>query len=294
MVHFNVLDDETIENYLKTGEPMDKAGAYGIQGLGGALVSRYRGSFSTIVGLPLPPVLSALVDFGVLPPSTSQLELRLRTLKGRIAAASQAANRAPDSVCLIGASKSQKSDVLNLAAAAGLKDFGENYVQEWQEKRQSLPSDLHWHFIGHLQRNKSKLLVPYVKMIHGVDSPKTLRTLDHLGQSAGKAVAVCLQVNLGHEGTKKGVSPDALEGLVDAGRHLPGIDLAGLMAIPPKGDLSKTRAWFAHLRGLRDRLADDRCPLPVLSMGMSSDFDGAIAEGATHVRIGSALFGPRP
>jgi len=272
---------------------MDKAGAYGIQGLGGALVSHYSGSFANIVGLPLGSVLSALVELGALPRLHHEVDRRLRVIKGRIAAACQAAGRASSDVTVVGASKGQSLDIMRAAVASGLKDFGENYVQEWLKKQHALPDDLQWHFIGHLQRNKAKLVVPHVTMIHGVDSPKTLGAIARLGRDQRRMISVCLQVNLGGESSKSGVPAHELGALVETARSLDGIELSGLMAIPPKGSLGETRRWFAQLRTLRDQWADDDCPMRILSMGMSSDFDGAVAEGATHVRIGSTLFGPR-
>ena len=169
-VTFRDLTADDITAYIATGEPMDKAGAYGIQGHGGALVERYTGDFSTIVGFPLPDILSALAVMGF--GSPDPIAQRLATVRGRLAAACHECDRSPDTVRIIGASKGQPNERLHAAYAAGLRDFGESYVQEWQEKEEILPGPVEWHFIGHLQRNKVRFLIPGVDSIQTVSSER--------------------------------------------------------------------------------------------------------------------------
>jgi len=293
-VCFRALDRETIEAYVGTGEPMDKAGSYGIQGHGGALVERFEGDFSTIIGLPLGPVLAQLTTLGAEPAPASLVAERAAIIKGRIAAACDGMDRRPTSVTLVGASKAQPLGPIVDALAAGIHDLGESYVQEWQEKRRALAETLRWHFIGRLQRNKAKLLVGEVSLIHGIDSVRTIETLGRLARAKETEVKVLIQVNVSGEASKGGVSPSALNDVLTLARGVAGVEVDGLMTLPRPGGLAETRSAFRRLRLLRDEYATPESPLPSLSMGMSGDYDAAIVEGATHVRVGSALFGPRP
>jgi MAF protein len=291
-VTFRTLSPAEIEAYVATGDPLDKAGAYGIQGGAGRFVAGLEGDFDVVVGLPVAPVLRALVDCGVAPPFASEVALRRAVILGRIEAAARGAGRSPDEVTLVAVSKKQPVEAVRAAMAAGQRAFGENYVQEWRAKADALGAGPEWHFIGHVQRNKAKLLAAGVALVHGIDDA---RTAEALGRAAvGRAVGVLVQVNVAGEETKSGVAPEALGPLLETLRGLPGIEVRGLMTLPPPSGPGEARLHFARLRALRDDHATPDSPLPLLSMGMSGDFDAAIAEGATHVRVGTALFGPRP
>ncbi len=296
-VEFLTLTAEQVEGYVASGEPMDKAGAYGIQGLGGQLVKRFDGDFSNIVGLPLRDVLSELQALG-LGPSTD-IGLRLAALRGRIAAAAEECGRDPSTIRLVGASKGQQVDSLLAAYDEGLRDFGESYVQEWQQKRRVVPDDVRWHFIGRLQTKKARLVCPAIgesaiDTLHTVDSVKLADSLGRRAVASQREIECLLQVNLGGESTKSGAAPEEVPMLLKHASSVSGLTITGLMTLPPKGGLSETRAWFRTLRELRDSLATPQQPLPELSMGMSGDLDAAVVEGSTMVRVGTALFGPRP
>jgi hypothetical protein len=197
--------------------------------------------------------------------------------------------RLPAGVTLVAVSKTQPPEAIREAYEAGQRDFGENYAQEWREKADALAdlAGLRWHFIGGLQTNKVKYLVGRVAYVHTVDREPLARELSRRFAAAGAAVRVFLEVNVAGEAAKAGCAPDDAPRLAEAVRALPGLELVGLMCIPPaEGD---PRPHFRALRALRDRLG-----LAELSMGMSGDWPAAVEEGATFVRIGTALFGARP
>jgi pyridoxal phosphate enzyme (YggS family) len=197
----------------------------------------------------------------------------------------------PSAVTLVAVSKTQPADAVREAYAAGQRDFGENYAQEWREKADALADlpDLVWHFIGALQTNKVKYLVGRVGWVHTVDRLSLAEELSRRSVARGATTRVLLEVNVAGEGSKSGCAPPAVPGLAERVSALPGVVLGGLMCIPPAED--DPRPHFAALRALRDRLP---MTLPHLSMGMSGDYQAAIAEGATMVRIGTAIFGARP
>jgi len=290
-VDFEDLTEETIASYVLTGEPMDKAGAYGIQGQGGTLVRSYRGDFSTIVGFPLPTILSALSRIGVI--ESGLTAHRLRCIQGRIAAAAAECGRSPAEITIVGAGKSQSSDCLQRLYDLGMRHFGESYVQEFRQKVSCLPDDITWHFIGRLQRNKVKHLIPGTTYVQTVDSLRLAETIASNAQKTGNKISCLVQVNLGNEESKAGVSEAETELLIDQLSQFGSLSVVGLMAIPPRGGLSESRHWFRRLRRLRDNLATPERPLSELSMGMSADFDGAVLEGATMIRLGTILFGER-
>lgn len=214
----------------------------------------------------------------------------------RVQHAAQAAGRG-DAVTLVAVSKWHPARALAEAFEAGARDFGESYVQEMVEKRDRLhallgprATEVRWHFIGHLQRNKVKHLGA-VHLVHTVDSAKLMKTI----RSRGDAVeGVLIQVRIGGESSKSGVDPAEVSNLLRAVPHGPGAPIRGLMTIPPPRPSSvEARRDFGELRTLRDRLATDDRALPHLSMGMSADYADAIAEGATLVRVGTAIFGAR-
>ncbi len=222
---------------------------------------------------------------------------RFARIQARIAAACQRAGRPAGSVVLVGASKVQPVAALAAAWEAGLRVFGENRVQEAVAKSGELPPGIEWHLIGPLQSNKVRPAVGLFQAVHSIDRPGIAEALDREAAAQGRTLDGFLEVNLGNEESKHGFSP---EGLAEAVRPLAGLGhlrIVGLMAIPPQGDDPEdSRPWFQKLRALRDDLAarPEWKSFPgFLSMGMSDDFEVAIEEGATHVRVGTALFGPR-
>ncbi len=227
------------------------------------------------------------------------LAQRLTTIRQRIAGAVQRRGPGPE-VHLIGVSKRHPPTAIREAARAGLLDFGENYAQELRDKRRELNPehpDLRWHFIGSLQRNKAKYVVGCA-LIHTVDRPALIEVIDSRASRLKQVQSVLVQVKLGQEPQKSGIAPDDLPALLAAFQGRASICCQGLMVIPPLGPPEETRVHFRALRALRDSMATRPLPpnvdLHALSMGMSSDFEVAIEEGATHVRVGTAVFGPRP
>ena len=213
----------------------------------------------------------------------------------RVAAACERAGRPAGEVTVVAVSKTHPAAAVREALAAGAADFGENYAQELDGKAAELAgAPLRWHFIGRLQRNKARLVAGRVALIHAVDSAELA---GEIARRAGGAVQpILLAVNLGGEASKGGVTAEAAPAVAAALAGLAGVSLDGLMTMPPPADDPEaSRPHFVGLRALRDRLADQLGrPLPVLSMGMSHDFEVAIACGATHLRIGTAIFGSRP
>jgi pyridoxal phosphate enzyme (YggS family) len=199
-------------------------------------------------------------------------------------------------VTLVAVSKTQSSDTIRAAFGAGQKIFGENYLQEALEK-QALLSDLpiEWHFIGPIQSNKSHPIAEHFSWVHSIDREKIARRLSEARLELKlPPLNICLQVNLGDEASKSGVPPNELETLARSVSTLPGVKLRGLMAIPEAAnDPEQQRERFRQLRSLKEQLETKGIPLDTLSMGMSGDFREAVMEGATMVRIGTALFGAR-
>jgi PLP dependent protein len=219
----------------------------------------------------------------------------LSAVREKIAAAARAAGRAPQSVTLVGVTKTQPAAMVVAAHAAGLTDFGENYVQEAVVKIAALPrAGVAWHFIGQLQTNKTRAVAEHFDWVHTVDRLKLAERLSAQRSYHGEPLQVLVQVKLADEPTKGGVAPAELAALTRAVAALPRLRLRGLTCVPPvSDDVRVQRGFFAELRRLRDDLNGDGLALDALSMGMSADFEAAILEGATHVRIGTALFGPR-
>lgn len=214
-----------------------------------------------------------------------EIAASVAAVRGRITAAAARAGREPDSVTLVAVGKTKPLGDLLAACAAGVRDFGENRVQEAEEKFPALPAQAVRHLVGPIQSNKANRAARIADVVQTIDSADIARRLARGAEAAGKRLRVLIEVRLGAEETKAGVEPDDVAGLADAVRALPTLDLAGLMTIPPPGD---TRPHFTTLRRLAERLG-----LPELSMGMTDDFEAAIEEGATIVRIGTAIFGSR-
>jgi PLP dependent protein len=222
-----------------------------------------------------------------------EIEERLEIVRARIGTAAHRTRRDPASIRLVLASKTQPSEAIRAAARAGARDFGENYVQEAIAKRAELAdlTEIRWHLIGHLQTNKARTAASAFALIHSVDS---VRLADALARAqTSPRVHALIEVNLGAEASKTGVAPDEVAAILDAARGK--LEIDGLMTIPPPAAIAEaTRPWFARLRELRDRLATQSgYALSELSMGMTDDFEVAIEEGATIVRVGRAVFGER-
>jgi pyridoxal phosphate enzyme (YggS family) len=219
---------------------------------------------------------------------------RWAAVQARVAAACERAGRSAAAVTIIAVSKTHPADAVRAAHAAGATELGENYAQELAAKAAELADlSLRWHYIGRLQRNKAKLVAGKVALVHAVD---TVELAEELGKRAGATVQpILLAVNLAGEASKGGVPADAAPALAQALAQVANVSLDGLMTMPPPSDDPEaSRPYFEGLRALRDRLVDQLGrPLPILSMGMSHDFEIAIAAGATHVRIGTAIFGSR-
>ena len=216
-----------------------------------------------------------------------------------IAAAAQAAGRDPKSVSLIAVSKTFGPEAVIAAADAGQRAFGENYLQEAVDKMRAVRSarpdlDLEWHFIGPIQSNKTRSVAEHFDWVHAVDREKIAKRLSEQRPSTLPPLQICLQVNVSGEQSKSGVSPADVIPLARAVSAMPGLRLRGLMAIPePSEDPLKQRAPFNQLRQLAQQLREAGIETDTLSMGMSADMPAAIAEGATMVRIGTAIFGKR-
>ena len=223
---------------------------------------------------------------------------RYRAVRQRLDTACRDAGRSPDEVVLVGASKRQSIDRLQAAWEAGLRVFGENRVQEAEAKAPLLPAECDWHLLGPLQSNKVKKAVRLFTTIHSIDRLKIARALDREAGLAAVEINGFLEVNLGDEPSKHGFSPGDLPLQASQLAGFDHLRIVGLMAIPPfEPDLSSARGWFDRLRGLRDDLAarpEWSGFAGRLSMGMSHDFELAVAAGATHVRVGTDLFGERP
>ena len=223
------------------------------------------------------------------------IAVNLQAVRSRIARAAQAAHRHPADIALVAVSKTFPAAHIAEAFAAGQKAFGENHAQEAVEKITVLASlPLEWHFIGPIQSNKTRLIAERFQWVHSVDREKIAQRLNAARPDGTPPLNVCIQVNVSGEAAKSGVAPGAEAKLADAIARLPRLKLRGLMAIPePTTDVTLQRRRFALLRELKDRLAARGHALDTLSMGMSDDFEAAIMEGATMVRIGTAIFGPR-
>lgn len=236
-----------------------------------------------------------------------RVALGLNRVRAQLAAALASAGRAPDSARLVAVSKFQPASAIRAAYAEGQRDFGENYVQELEQKAAELAdlSDLRWHLIGHLQRNKARTVAPLASLIHSVHSPELARELDKRASGVSvtgtrafvpgeSRLAVLIEVNVGGEAQKSGCAPEALAPLLQALDEAVHLRCLGLMCVPPHtDDPSGALPYFEQLRQLRNRHGGAQ-RLPELSMGMSADLPYAVAAGASIVRVGTAIFGERP
>jgi PLP dependent protein len=220
-----------------------------------------------------------------------------RMLCQRIGEAAARAGRDSEEVKLLGAAKSQNAEMVRAAIRAGVTLLGENYVQEAQDKQQQITQRAEWHMIGHLQRNKAKRAVEIFDVVESVDNIALARELHKQAKRQNKIIRVLLEVNLAGESSKSGSGEEQVEALLRAAEELASVRIEGLMAVPPfREDPEQVRPYFQRLRELRDRLRElrvENADLRELSMGMTHDYAVAVEEGATIVRIGTALFGPR-
>jgi pyridoxal phosphate enzyme (YggS family) len=224
---------------------------------------------------------------------------RVAAVRERMRRAAARAGRSPDDVVLVAVTKTHPPEVVREAFAAGLRDFGENRVQEAEGKVLALAdlrtAGIRWHLVGHLQSNKARKAVSLFDLVHSLDDADLGRRLDRIGAEAARVVRTLVQVDLAGEGTKSGLPEAALLPTLEALRGLPNLRVEGLMVLPPfEENPERTRPYFRRLRELRDRArTQSLLPGSDLSMGMSHDFEVAIEEGATHVRVGTELFGER-
>jgi pyridoxal phosphate enzyme (YggS family) len=217
-------------------------------------------------------------------------------VRERVRVAAEKVGRAPGTVQVLAVSKTHPAEAVRAAFAAGQRHFGENYLQEAEDKIAATADldDIHWHFIGPIQSNKTRAIAAHFDWVHSLDRLKIARRLSEQRPENLPPLKVCLQVNISGEASKSGVEPDALPALAAAVAELPRLELRGLMAIPaPFEDEAQKREPFARLAALLATLGETLPGLDTLSMGMSADLEAAIAEGATLVRIGTAIFGPR-
>lgn len=225
----------------------------------------------------------------------AQIPDRLEAVRARIREATARAGRPEGAVRLVAVSKTKPPEAIRKAYEAGQRDFGENYVQEMVDKASALADlpDLRLHFIGALQRNKAKLAASVASLVHTVDREELALELDKRAAALGRRLDVLVEVNVGGEASKAGCAPEGLSGLLAVAERATHLRVVGLMAIPPMlEDAEAVRPYFARLRALRDENGGPSV-LPELSMGMSHDFHVAIEEGATLVRVGTAIFGSR-
>lgn len=223
----------------------------------------------------------------------SEIERNLHRIRDRMERACVRSGRSAAEVTLIAVSKTVSASVISEAVRAGVTDLGENRVQELREKVEQVQASPRWHMIGHLQSNKVKDAVRFADVIQSVHSPALALKLGLEASTIGKILDVLIEVNIGQEPQKSGVSPASLDDVVSSIAGQQALRLRGLMAIPPVTSPEQIRRYFQQMRDLRDRLKLTRPDCTELSMGMSEDFEIAIQEGATMVRIGRAIFGER-
>jgi PLP dependent protein len=221
--------------------------------------------------------------------------LHVNHVRSRIRQAAIAAGRDPATVTLVAVTKAQTAESIRAAATAGVTDFGENYLQEAIAKMDRLADlKLVWHFIGGIQSNKTRAIAERFDWVHSIDRMSIVRRLSEQRPHHAPPLNVCIQVELVPEPTKGGIRPGEVAQLASAAAQVPGVRLRGLMCVPPpQADVMADRALFARLRALLEELNANGHKLDTLSMGMSGDFEAAIAEGATMIRIGTAIFGNR-
>ena len=231
-----------------------------------------------------------------MPEQISSIAANLARIRERIARAAERAGRRADEITLVAVSKTFPAEAVRAAYELGLREFGENRVQEFEAKHPKLADlDATWHLIGHLQSNKAKRAAQLFNRVDSVDNLALAQKLDLAADDQEKRLPILIEVHLGGEATKSGVTEGDLPALAEGVSALTHLDLQGLMTVPPYSeDAARVRPYIQKLRDLRDELSRRLSkPLPALSMGMSHDFEVAIEEGATEIRLGTALFGQR-
>jgi pyridoxal phosphate enzyme (YggS family) len=225
----------------------------------------------------------------------SNIEANLNRVQNEIAQAAQVSGRNVTDIELVAVTKTHPAEIVREAVDAGQTLFGESKVQEARVKIPLLPSNLRWHFIGHLQKNKIRHALPFFEMIHSVDSVDLAQAIDRIAQEDGLHPRILLEVNVAGEGSKFGFKATTLRAELESLLMLPRLSIEGLMCIPPLAEEAETsRPYFVELRKLRDALEKEfQVKLPQLSMGMTNDYRVAVEEGATLVRVGTAIFGER-
>lgn len=218
-------------------------------------------------------------------------------IQERMGAAARRAGRNPEEIRLVAVSKTVEAERVLQAIQAGVKILGENYVQEAKKKIENLGHKVDWHFIGHLQTNKAKIAVRLFDLIHSVDNLNLAKELNRAAEQQGKVLSILLQISLSGEATKFGASEKEIFQMAEAISKMPALTVVGLMTLPPYFENpEEARPFFIHLRKLGERLRRENIPrmaVHELSMGMSNDFETAIEEGSTFIRVGTAIFGPR-
>ncbi|NBC17001.1 MAG: YggS family pyridoxal phosphate-dependent enzyme [Bacteroidetes bacterium] len=234
--------------------------------------------------------------------ATDAIAERLADVRDRIAQACDRAGRSPDEITLVSVTKTFPLDAIEHARSLGLHDFGENKVQEMVAKAEEEPGELNggtlrWHMIGHLQRNKAKDVVAHADLFHALDSPRLAKELNKRARKADRVMPCLVQVNVSGEDSKYGIHPDETHDYLDSLAQYPHLHILGLMTLAePTEDPEDVRPQFRQMRRLAetyDATDNPRVEMRYLSMGMSGDFEVAVEEGATHLRLGTALFGPR-
>lgn len=315
-VKFKELTDQQITDYIKTGEPFDKAGGYGIQGEAAGFVERVEGPYDNVVGLPMVQVRSAISEMGLtVSRKHSEISNGLSDVRSRIHSSANRYGRNHEAIELIAVSKTKSATDVVEAWQAGQRHFGENYAQEATEKIKDVEElirsveaplsskPITWHFIGNLQSKKVKSIVGIFDYIHSVDRLSLAEEISKRAVEKGIEQKILLQLNFGEEATKSGASASEYLDLALKVSALPGMRLCGLMALPPlKESADASRAQFTEIKlifeatqaALRakgaSRAGDLFCEL---SMGTTGDFEQAVAEGATMIRVGTAIFGER-
>ena len=223
------------------------------------------------------------------------IESRLNDVKVRISAAAKECGRVPEDIKLIAVTKTYPIEAMNEAIRLGVTDIGENKPQEIRDKFDNV-SPVNWHLIGHLQTNKVKYIIDRCTLVHSVDSIKLMAEIDRQAQDHNRDIDILIQVNISGEESKSGIAPDELPSLLEYAKNLTNTHVKGLMTIAPKCDIDEVSRHFSNMKDLFDQTAKQsykNVTMTELSMGMSGDFETAIKHGATMVRIGSLIFGPR-